>query len=323
MTLTTELPSICVVIPAKNEEAFIGRCLTAVLQQEYPARLLEVIVVDNDSSDNTASMAKAFDGVNVLEVKGTISAARNFGARAGSGEVLAFLDADCTPESDWLQKAVATLRQLPKVAVVSAVLELENRRAAPWIEMYWLDYLNSKHREGLNYVATISSFCFLVSRECMESVGWFNESLATCEDSDLGYRIAHQGNKLVVDTAIKTVHLQNAKTVKQFFMRQLWQGGANLKNLVQHQFEFGEMPSILAPLLYLLALLCLPMLLFLQDKLYLVLALLVLLGLPLVVTLRSGVGLNLKSALGYHLLWGLYLAGRGLGMVVKVGGYKK
>lgn len=92
-------PRISVIIPAYNEEHYIGATLENVRQaiQEYERSHhapVEVIVVNNNSADRTEEIAKAHGARVVFEAKNQIAAARNAGGRAARGEVLAFLDAD-------------------------------------------------------------------------------------------------------------------------------------------------------------------------------------------------------------------------------------
>ncbi|HEX5387016.1 MAG TPA: glycosyltransferase [Gemmatimonadales bacterium] len=95
---------ISVIIPARNEAALIGRVVAAVLAHEPPNAELEVLVVDDGSSDDTCALARAA-GARVIELRGTggnPAAARNRGAAASSGDPIIFLDADCVPAHTWL-----------------------------------------------------------------------------------------------------------------------------------------------------------------------------------------------------------------------------
>lgn len=93
---------ISVIIPAYNEEKYIRTCLESLQKQEVPAD--EIIVVDNNSKDNTASVASSY-GVRVItETKQGITPARNAGFNAASGDVLARCDADTIVPSDWIKK---------------------------------------------------------------------------------------------------------------------------------------------------------------------------------------------------------------------------
>src|SRR5437868_13548732 len=95
---------ISVVIPVRNEEKVIRRCLDALAENEFPSRRFEVIIVDNGSCDRTLQIVRTFGERLELKIlvmeKGHISALRNRGAAEARGRVLAFLDADCLARSE-------------------------------------------------------------------------------------------------------------------------------------------------------------------------------------------------------------------------------
>jgi glycosyltransferase involved in cell wall biosynthesis len=100
--------SASVIIPVRNEARTIGRLVRAVLDQARPTWSIEVVVVDDGSTDDTASVAQVH-GARVLGLGerpggGNPAAARNRGALAATGEVLVFLDADCLPAPGWLSR---------------------------------------------------------------------------------------------------------------------------------------------------------------------------------------------------------------------------
>ena len=111
---------ISVVIPAHNEGASIGALVDRVLKQ---ADDIEVIVVDDASTDNTASEAQAA-GARVLRLEegGNPAAARNRGAETSRGDPIVFLDADCTPDDGWLAAILAAHER--GAAVVGGSLDL-------------------------------------------------------------------------------------------------------------------------------------------------------------------------------------------------------
>lgn len=108
-----------VIIPAYNEEAFIGKALDAVRLQTVPRHDVEIIVVDNHSTDNTSAVARAHGADKViLEPHIGTNIARYCGYCASSGEIVVFLDADCEPFPDWLNR-IETDLSLPNVSAVS------------------------------------------------------------------------------------------------------------------------------------------------------------------------------------------------------------
>jgi glycosyltransferase involved in cell wall biosynthesis len=86
-------PLVSVVIPVYNCERYLAECISSVLAQTY--RPLEIIVVDDDSTDNSAAVARSFAEVKYHRIShGGIGPARNLGIRASQGQLLSFLDAD-------------------------------------------------------------------------------------------------------------------------------------------------------------------------------------------------------------------------------------
>jgi glycosyltransferase involved in cell wall biosynthesis len=100
-----------VIIPARNEDATIGRLVRAVLAQAPAGWAVEVVLVDDGSTDDTVAVAREA-GARVVELGpratgGNPAVARNRGARAASGDPLVFLDADCLPADGWLTRLLA------------------------------------------------------------------------------------------------------------------------------------------------------------------------------------------------------------------------
>src|SRR5262245_42035112 len=115
---------ISVIIPARNEAAFIPRVVQAVIDQRPAGVDLEVIVVDDGATDGTADAARGA-GARVLELQGAggnPAAARNRGAAAATGDPLIFLDSDCVPAAGWLSALLAAHER--GATVVGGALDL-------------------------------------------------------------------------------------------------------------------------------------------------------------------------------------------------------
>ncbi len=106
-----------VIIPALNEEKYIGKAITALKKQKVNGDF-EIIVADNNSEDNTIAAAKkaGADRVVVEKRRGT-NMARQKGVEASRGEIVAFLDADSIPPRDWLANIEKVLKRKNVVAV--------------------------------------------------------------------------------------------------------------------------------------------------------------------------------------------------------------
>jgi len=113
--------NISVIIPAFNEEFFLPAALQALQAQNYPRNNFEIIVVDNVSTDATALVAKKYGADKVIfESKKGTNQARQRGLEVAEGEIIAFLDADCTPPQDWLEKIYTKLHEQQDTCVAIA-----------------------------------------------------------------------------------------------------------------------------------------------------------------------------------------------------------
>jgi len=103
---------ISIVIPVYNGEKYIERCIRSLLGQDYPSCAYEILVVDNNSSDNTCRLVERHPRVSLLKESEQGSyAARNLGIAHAKGEVIAFTDPDCSPLPDWLSQIAGSLAE--------------------------------------------------------------------------------------------------------------------------------------------------------------------------------------------------------------------
>lgn len=110
---------VSVVIPSYNEEKYLATTLRAVLAQQYEN--FEIIVVDNASTDHTEDIARSFKGVRVMrENRRGTQFARECGRKSAQGDIIAFIDADCHPDPNWLASTVNLFSDHRIVAVGGA-----------------------------------------------------------------------------------------------------------------------------------------------------------------------------------------------------------
>ena len=102
---------ISVIVPFYNAERYIQDCIAGLLTQDYPAAAYEIIMVDNNSTDASAEMVREYPRITLLsETKQGAYAARNRGLTRAGGAIVAFTDADCVPDQDWLRNIAAAMR---------------------------------------------------------------------------------------------------------------------------------------------------------------------------------------------------------------------
>lgn len=233
-----------IIIPAKNEEAHIGCCLNSLARVEWDQNQYEVIVVDNGSSDSTAAIAKGKGARLFIKPELTISALRNYGVSQSKGDILVFLDADCTVSGDWLRNAARYISCDEVICFGSPPAIPED---ATWVQTAWFQV--RRRSEQCTEVDWLESMNMFVRRESFLAVGGFNEELVTCEDYDLSLRLKSLG-KLVADERIVAVHHGEAATVGHFFRKEYWRGTSNLRGIFHHGISLKELPSVLFPLVY-------------------------------------------------------------------------
>lgn len=207
-------PRISVVIPAKNSERTIDKCLQSVFNQVYHPH--EVIVVDGGSTDKTRTIAEKNGAQVVVEPPHKGSApgiGRNHGAENAHGDVLAFLDSDCYPLRTWLNLVLEVFKD-SSVGVHGIVV----RDGTGKIISGAYHYLHMQVSYDF-----VPSRCMAVRREAFRQVNGFDETLTTGEDNDLSYRIRQLGYKIVVDKESNVYHDDDHMTnLRGIWRQQLW-----------------------------------------------------------------------------------------------------
>jgi glycosyltransferase involved in cell wall biosynthesis len=235
---------VSIIIPAKNEEAMIGRCLDSLRDMDWDEDDREIIVIDNGSVDGTVRTALE-KGAQVHFKPGlTISALRNFGAENAKGDILAFLDADCTVMYDWLHQASLYFPREDVVCFGAPPVIPEN---PTWVQAAWFQV--RRKRDPARETDWLESMNMFVRRDAFFSIGGFNEDLETCEDYDLSLRLRKLG-KVISDEQIVAVHHGEAESVASFFLKEYWRGSGNLRGFLSHGFNLKEFPSVFFPIVH-------------------------------------------------------------------------
>ncbi len=166
------------IIPALNEESYIGDCLDSIRRQRR--KDYEVIVVDGGSSDKTTSIAKKSGAVVLHEKMRGPGVARNTGAMHAKGRVLVFVDADVRIKENFLDDVGKKMHRAG-----GFICRLYPYDGFP--SSYTLAHLILKLLFGLRIAMTAGS-CFVYRKDVFDKAGGFNPALLTNEDHDLAIR---------------------------------------------------------------------------------------------------------------------------------------
>lgn len=175
--MTVSLPDYSIIIPAFNEAAYLGNTLASVknAQSSFALRTGEIIVVDNNSTDQTPQIAKSFGVTVVFEPVNQISRARNRGAKAAKGKYLIFLDADTIISPQLLGKTLELLDS-GKIAGGGTVLDSSGTKLLRVKFLLRLWNFISRFRK---LAAGLYLFCL---RQAWETIGGFDQTVYVAEE---------------------------------------------------------------------------------------------------------------------------------------------
>lgn len=186
-------PTISVVIPAFNEEAYLAEALQALRGQELVDDV-ELLVVDNASTDQTAAIARAFGATVIIEQRQGVAYARETGFRAAASDLIATTDADTVVPVNWLATIVRHFSEKPKMVALGGpvsytfhdrVLQEVIDRAIPLLhDLDQFVHQGKPHLVGANLA---------VRRQAFAHIGGFRTDLSLGEDLDLAHRLQAVG----------------------------------------------------------------------------------------------------------------------------------
>jgi len=200
-------PTITVVIPAYNAASIIATGLRAILAQDYPRDRMEVVVVDDGSTDNTPKILASIEGIRVIrQTNAGPARARNTGWKNGTGEIVLFTDSDCIPAPDWVRRLVEKFTA-PDIGGVGGTYGIHNSDSL--LARCIHEEIIERHLRMPEEVNYLGSFNLAYRRAALEATGGFDETFqnASGEDNDLSYRINKAGYRLLFTNEARVDHV--------------------------------------------------------------------------------------------------------------------
>jgi len=196
-------PYVSVIIPVYNDSGRIGKTINALLQQDYPEELYEIIVVDNGSTDNSKSIVSSFP-VKLIEestCKGSY-AARNKGLSVAKGKIIAFTDSDCVPSQGWIKAGVHALKKY--CADIAAGHVAFNFSPVKTASEYYDAVMNIQNEEAVRERGVGNTANLFIKRKIFESIGYFPKGIYsggdvyfTAKASTSGFSIIYASDAIV------------------------------------------------------------------------------------------------------------------------------
>ncbi len=214
MSPEPEVLKISAVIPARNEEGYIARCVQSVLEADYPADRLEVVVVDGMSEDRTAEIVREIAARDsrvrlVLNPRRITPVAFNLGIQNSTGDIVCIVAGHCTLDRNYFKLTVDSLREHPEVWCVggreTTVSDSYAGKAIAAAMTTRVGAGNASYRLGTHsgYVDTLMGSYW---RWVFDKIGLFDEELIRNQDDELNFRVLKGGGKIWLNSDIKLVY---------------------------------------------------------------------------------------------------------------------
>lgn len=189
------LPKVTVIVPVYNSEVFVSRLVDCLLSQTYPSKLVDIIIVDNKSTDRTVQVLSAMP-LTLLHQRSKQSsyAARNLGIEKAESPILAFTDADCTPSPEWLEEGMRTLIE-SDCDMASGPVRFEFSKKRTAAELYD-SITHFRNQDKINEGKGAATCNLFVKRELFDQLGLFPEVKSGGDFQWTGSAI-NKGKKLV------------------------------------------------------------------------------------------------------------------------------
>jgi glycosyltransferase involved in cell wall biosynthesis len=259
MTSQDVMPLTSVVIIGKNEQDTIEPCLMSIFNQTYSE--FEIMYVDDNSSDGSLERAQQFKKnmpqskckrYEIISVSsGYPSKNRNTGSKMANGTIIAFIDADCIAEPNWLVDLVANLpKEGGLVGGPLTLIHKDNSKTTKAIDSVLTTFLGSGGSAQFyeikddRQVSAVPAGNMAIHKQLLEKLGGFNEKLRYNEDSFLCYTARNQGFEIFFSAKAKVSHdigIDSYSEFVSYFKHYGFVRGKNVRSNLNFLTRFNQL----------------------------------------------------------------------------------
>lgn len=222
-----------IVIPMFNEGLMLDKCLGSIINATENRDDIEIIIVDNGSTDGCDQKAVIMGAEVIYQTIGNISALRNTGANNAKGEFLLFLDADMEVYPTWFEDIDKYFSELE--GNVFGFMDFAPKNA-PWFARRWHERCLNR-RNGIKLVDDLPGRNIYVKKSSFDAINGFDESLMTGEDKDLIMRLITNGETVYSVYPPHITHWGYEKTFKEWIAKEYWRQHNHPELIIRHNFS--------------------------------------------------------------------------------------
>lgn len=198
---------LSVIVPCYNSAGYLEKLLRALQKQTLTKEKLEIIIVDDGSTDQTASLLANYPFTYLFQKNKGAGAARNLGAKKAKGEIFLFVDSDCVVSKNWAEKHLENHEKYQDFAIIGGGVKKPKESSL----IGWSDFFSSwfnahedlKKHEVKEYLPSLN---LSVERKAFDRIGGFWQKKMTGEDVDFCFRARRAGMKILFDPSLAVYH---------------------------------------------------------------------------------------------------------------------
>jgi succinoglycan biosynthesis protein ExoA len=255
------LPLVSVIMPVRDEAAYIARSLGAVFTQDYPAERMEILVVDGMSTDGTreyviaAQMARA--NLRLIDnPRHIVPPGLNLGIAQARGDIIVRVDGHCEIAPDYVRHCVEHLLAGDIEAVggpIETVGETDEAQAIALAMSSWFGVGGSAFRTVKDRPMLVETVAFpAYTRETLQRLGPFDEELVRNQDDEYNYRLSKSGGRILLSPDIRSRYYSRSslrKLWRQYYQYGFWKVRVMQKHPRQMRMRQFVPPAFVAALL--------------------------------------------------------------------------
>lgn len=260
---------VSVLIPVRNEEKFIKKCIDSLLNQTVSQNTYELLIIDGQSDDRTREIVQEYmeeyDNLRLLDNPKRIApTAMNIGIKEAKGDIIIRVDGHSFVSPNFIEMNLKALHETDAGCVGGPITTIASDETAEAISLamsspFGVGNALFRYSDKPCYVDTLAFGAY--KKEIFEEIGLFDEELVRNQDDELNYRLIKSGRKIYLTPAIQSYYYSRSsfkKLFKQYFQYGYWKvrviqkhkKPASLRHLVPATFVLSLLIPLILSLFY-------------------------------------------------------------------------